>query len=66
MPLERSNFNFSAEEKSMLDRVIRLYGGQSGKNLEILSHSEAPYNAVSLLQIIPYEYSLYRDTPDLV
>jgi len=65
-PLEKTDYKFSIEEKKMLDRVIKLYGTQTGKSLEILSHSEAPYNAVSLYQIIPYEYSLYRDTPDLV
>jgi len=65
-PIESCEYIFSKEEKKMLDRIIRLYGNQTGKSLEILSHSEAPYNAVSLYQIIPYEYSLYRDTPDLV
>ncbi len=64
-PLKTADFNFSADEKKMLDRVLHLYGSQTGKSLEILSHAEAPYNAVDLYQIIPYEYSLYRDTPDL-
>lgn len=65
-PLENTDYKFSMQEKKMLDRVIKLYGNQTGKSLEKLSHSEAPYNAVSLYQIIPYEYSLYRDTPDLI
>lgn len=65
-PLEETDYGFSEEEKKMLDRVIKLYGSQTGKNLEKLSHSEAPYNAVGLYQIIPYEYSLYRDTPNLI
>ncbi|MCX6726183.1 MAG: Panacea domain-containing protein [Candidatus Shapirobacteria bacterium] len=64
-PLAKTNYKFSNNEKKMLDRIINLYGNQSGKSLELLSHSEAPYNAVDLYQIIPYEYSFYRDTPNL-
>jgi len=64
-PLGNTDYSFSPEEKKMLDRIINLYGNQTGKNLEVLSHAEAPYNAVSLFQIIPYEYSIYRDTPNL-
>jgi len=64
-PLKETNYNFSEEEKKMLDRIIDLYGDQTGGNLEKLSHAEAPYNAVDLYQIIPYEYSIYRDTPNL-
>ena len=45
--------------------MISIYGNQTGKALEVLSHSEAPYNAVDLYQVIPYEYSFYRDTPNL-
>ena len=64
-PLSKTDYKFTNEEKKMLDRVISLYGNQSGKSLELLSHSEAPYNAVDLYQVIPYEYSFYRDTPNL-
>src|SRR3989344_8974126 len=56
-PLVKTNYKFSEEEKKMLDRIIKLYGSQTGKNLEQLSHAEAPYNAVDVYQIIPYEYS---------
>jgi len=65
-PLAKTNYSFTKEEKKMLDRIIKLYGSQTGKTLEKLSHSEAPYNAVDIYQVIPYEYSFYRDTPDLV
>jgi len=64
-PLSGTDYKFSDQEKKMLDRVISIYGKQTGKALEILSHSEAPYNAVDLFQVIPYEYSFYRDTPNL-
>lgn len=64
-PLTDTNYKFTTEEKKMLDRIIKLYGSQTGKSLEKLSHAEAPYNAVDLYQVIPYEYSFYRDTPNL-
>jgi len=64
-PLTKSNYKFTVKEKKMLDRIIKLYGNQTGKSLELQSHSEAPYNAVTLNQIIPYEYSFYRDTSNL-
>lgn len=64
-PMVKSTYKFSVREKKMLDRIIRLYGKSTGKDLETLSHSEAPYNAVALYQVIPYEYSFYRDTPNL-
>lgn len=65
VPLAKVNYSFTDEEKKMLDRIVKLYGSQSGKNLENMSHSEAPYNAVEVGQIIPYEYAIYRDTPEL-
>lgn len=65
VPLMESDYSFTKEEKKMLDRTVKLYGNQTGKNLENISHSEAPYNAVEIGQIIPYEYSIYRDTPEL-
>lgn len=64
-PKAKSNYKFTPEEKRMLDRIIKLYGQQTGKSLEQLSHAEPPYNAVGPYQIIPYEYSIYRDTPNL-
>lgn len=65
-PKVDSNYDFSSHEKKMLDRIIKLYGQHTGKMLEDQSHSEAPYNAVDLYQVIPYEYSFYRDTANLV
>jgi uncharacterized phage-associated protein len=49
----------------MLNRVIRKYGALTGKDLQDLSHAQAPYNAVDLNEVIPYEFSFYRDTLDL-
>ena len=66
LPKTKSKYNFSEEEKKMLDRIVRKYGASTGADLEKLSHGEAPYNSVELFQIIPYEYSMYRDTPDLM
>jgi uncharacterized phage-associated protein len=65
-PLMKSDYKFSLDEKKMLDRIVKLYGSMTGGELEKLTHSEAPYNAVDTYQVIPYEYSLYRDTADLV
>lgn len=53
---------FTAEELSMLERVVRLYGGKTGKQLEVLTHKEAPYLAVEEGEEIPYELSFYRGT----
>lgn len=64
-PLAKPEYEFTKEEKAMLDRIIKLYGNQTGKTLENLTHAEAPFNAVEIHQIIPYEYSFYRDTQDL-
>lgn len=57
--------HFSGEEQKMLDRVVKVYGNLTGKDLENLSHEQAPYAAVSLYDVIPYEFSYYRDTPNL-
>jgi len=53
---------FSKQEKAMLDRVIKIYGGLSGGQLENLSHQEAPYTGTSLGKPIMYELALYRGT----
>lgn len=53
---------FSDEEKKMLDRVIRKYGHLNGKELENLTHSEAPYIGAEDKKEIPYELSFYRGT----
>lgn len=53
---------FNAEEIKMLDMVITKYGQLTGKQLEDLSHKEAPYVGTELKQEIPYELAFYRST----
>lgn len=53
---------FSFEEKEMVDRVIKKYGHLNGKELENLTHSEAPYIGTEDKKEIPYELSFYRGT----
>lgn len=53
---------FNKEELEMLKRVIRLYGGKSGTELERLTHKEAPYLAVEEGEEIPLELAHYRGT----
>jgi uncharacterized phage-associated protein len=64
-PITNTDYHFTEEEYKMLNRVAKKYGALTGKDLQDLSHSQAPYNAVDLNEIIPYEFSFYRDTPDL-
>lgn len=53
---------FNKEEIKMIDRVITKYGHLNGKQLEELSHAEAPYIATKLKSEISYELSFYRGT----
>jgi uncharacterized phage-associated protein len=53
---------FSKQEKAMLSRVVEIYGGLSGGQLENLSHLEAPYTGTKLGKPIMYELALYRGT----
>lgn len=53
---------FDSEEKKMLDRVILKYGHLTGKQLEDLSHAEAPFIGTAQSQAIPYEFAFYRGT----
>ena len=53
---------FNEEEKKMLDRIIVKYGHLNGKQLEELSHAEAPYIGTELRKEIPYELAFYRGT----
>lgn len=53
---------FSEQEMKMLDRIIQKYGHLNGKQLEDLTHSEAPYIGTELKREIPYELSFYRGT----
>lgn len=53
---------FSEDEKKMLDRVVDLYGGLSGHQLEILTHAEAPFIGTEEGKEMMYELSFYRGT----
>ncbi|TSC76757.1 MAG: helix-turN-helix domain protein [Parcubacteria group bacterium Gr01-1014_33] len=53
---------FDTEEKKMLDRVATKYGHLNGKQLEELSHAEAPFIGTELRKEIPYELAFYRGT----
>lgn len=53
---------FDDEEKKMLNRIVVKYGHLNGKQLEELSHSEAPYIGTELRNEIPYELAFYRGT----
>jgi uncharacterized phage-associated protein len=53
---------FTDEEKKMLDRIALKYGHLNGKQLEDLSHLEAPYIGTELRKEIPYELAFYRGT----
>ena len=54
--------NFSKEEQQILDRVVLKYGNLSGKQLEDLTHAEAPYIGTAPNQEIVYELAYYRGT----
>lgn len=53
---------FLPEEKAMLDRVIKKYGHLNGKQLEELTHAEAPYVGTAPKKEIAYELAYYRET----
>lgn len=53
---------FSEDEKFILNRVIEKYGNLNGKQLEILTHAEAPYVATEPNGKIDYELAFYRGT----
>lgn len=53
---------FSVEEMKVIDRVIQKYGQLTGKQLEDLSHAEAPYIATEPNKEIMYELAFYRGT----
>lgn len=53
---------FDDEERKMLDRIIIKYGHLNGKQLENLSHAEAPYVGTEMKAEIPYELAFYRGT----
>lgn len=53
---------FTKNEIKMLARVITMYGHLNGKQLEDLTHQEAPYVGTKLKGEIPYELAFYRGT----
>jgi uncharacterized phage-associated protein len=53
---------FDKGETEMLDRIVVKYGNLNGKQLEELSHAEAPYVGTELKKEIPYELAFYRGT----
>jgi uncharacterized phage-associated protein len=53
---------FSKEEMEILNRTIATYGHLNGKQLETLSHAEAPYIATEERGEIAYELAYYRGT----
>jgi len=54
--------SFSKGEQQILDRVVLKYGHLSGKQLEDLTHAEAPYKGTAPNQEIAYELAFYRGT----
>ena|SRR6185295_827569 len=64
-PISTLNYPWTTQERSMLNRIAAKYGAFNGGKLADLSHAEAPYNAVDLNEVIPYEFSFYRGTADL-
>lgn len=53
---------FQKDELEMLNRVITKYGHLNGKQLEVLTHDEAPYIGTEAFKEIPYELAYYRGT----
>lgn len=53
---------FNEDEIKMLHRVVSKYGQLNGKQLEDLSHAEAPFVGSDLREEIPYELTFYRGT----
>jgi uncharacterized phage-associated protein len=46
---------FDKDDIKILNRVVKKYGGLTGKELEILTHQEAPYVATEPDEEIPYD-----------
>lgn len=53
---------FNEDERYILERVIEKYGGLTGKQLEVLTHAEAPYIATEQNEVIDYGLAFYRET----
>jgi len=59
---EKTKGIFSKDEQQILDRVVLKYGHLTGKQLEDLTHAEAPYIGTAPNQEIAYELAFYRGT----
>lgn len=53
---------FTKDEQKILDRVVLKYGNLTGKQLEDLTHAEAPFIGTAPNQEIAYELAFYRGT----
>ncbi len=53
---------FDEDDLFILERVVRLYGGLTGKELGDRSHEEAPWLSVDNGEHIPFSFAFYRDT----
>ncbi len=60
--IEPTDTALDTEELTMLNRIVTKYGNLNGKQLEELSHAEAPYIGTLLKHEIPYELAFYRGT----
>jgi uncharacterized phage-associated protein len=54
--------HLSTQEKQMLDRVVKKYGGLTGTQLQELTHAEAPFTSAKINEEVPYEFTYYRGT----
>lgn len=59
---EKNKSVFTNNELQILDRVVLKYGHLTGKQLEDLTHAEAPYIGTAPNQEIAYELAFYRGT----
>jgi len=53
---------FNENEFKILKRIVRKYGEKTGRELERLTHKEAPYLAVGKGEEMPLELAHYRGT----
>lgn len=53
---------FNEDEVFVMKRVVKKYGYLNGKQLEILTHAEAPYIATEQNEIMDYGLAFYRET----
>jgi uncharacterized phage-associated protein len=53
---------FDADDLAIINRVVVKYGHLNGKELETLTHAEAPYVAAEPMEDIIYDMTYYRGT----